>query len=250
MLLRWARVAVLSLAGLAVLAWWTPALAVQLLLPEQLDAAGLEVQLDGVRPGWPFGIRATRVLARQGEREWTARQLDVKLDPSGWAVAADFEGGTVSLRATPSGDVGLVYFDGVQLEDLSRAWSDVPVRARARGVLRWSQGFEASAHLEAFSVTTPIGMELRLDHVSALLAWQPDGELRISGVSGVGPSGRFALAGRLYSQERLDLRLRIDALEGRIMAILEEVGLAPQTIFTQYEISGTVQDPKLTELAS
>src|SRR5262245_62147994 len=146
---RWlGRLAMLALFLLGA-AWLAPMGAARFLLPSIAAAFDVTVDLRGLRPEWPLGIRAQRAdLSYQGH---AVRLEDVSAawDPASYAIHARVGSGHIDARLAHSRDAALVFLDDVPLEAFAlpgRAGA-LELSGRASGALRFREGVEVSLHV-------------------------------------------------------------------------------------------------------
>lgn len=250
---RWLRGIALLGVVLGTALWLAPAL----ILPgvaARLAPDGIGIEFDGVRPGLPWGMTASKVVIVRGRGRAELTGASARIGSSSARVEAGVGPGTLLLKTR-----GLTLRDG-----LLRAQS-VPIEAFAGllpgalalrgavdGVYRLAErdSLEATVSRGAVLLNGPVVMDIPFAQLVIAAAREDDGGWRVELADLRGPPLSGHAQGRVGTDGGLALRVEITQLEEPARSAWGMAGLPTGPLPIRAELRGTLEQPILTPLGA
>jgi len=245
---RWGVRLAVTTAFLLALAWLAPMAAARYALPQLADAFGVEVDLDGVRPAWPLGVRARRAdVVYQGQ---PVRLEDVFLawDRDAYTIRASLAGGRIDGRLAHSRDAALVFLDRVPLEalPLSGRAAKLALKGRVSGAVRWRGAVEVSLRAVdgSFIPSAQVPFPLPVKRFE-LYGWRDsEGQVRVEVLALDSPLVVARGTGDVSRRGDLQMELVVTQIEEPLRSLLSGgLEIPPGPI--PFRVGGTLEQPEL-----
>ena len=232
----------LILALLLGVLWVLPSVLVRFVLPQMAGPGMLE--LEGVRPVLPIGVRVERAVVNLQEPPLEIREASVTWSGRKLRAAASLAGGTVRINASGLGGSGVLLFEDLMLGELNL---ELPVDGRAHGRLRWGKREEGTASVSNGQLRSPALGGIGVPFNMVAVEWFSVGpDIReISTVQVYGSGIALDGTGRVGPNEELDLDLRVRQLAPSTQQLLLSLGLDVPPAPFEVAVSGTLEAPAI-----
>jgi hypothetical protein len=243
--LRW--LAVLTLLALA-LVWSAPALWVAWGLPGLAERAGGSVELESVRPAFPFGVSIGRARLARAGRTLELADVAARAAAGGFRLDARIGAGSVLVRTDGlSMRAGFVRARALPLEALDGfVTTTFRLRGIADGVYRFGARAEIEANVRdgAIVLSAPAGMELPFAQLTVSAAREPDGAWKVPFADVRGPPLSATARGVIGADGALALTTEIAELGEPARSGFAMLQLPTGPLPYTAEIGGTLLRPR------
>lgn len=248
----WPRGFALAAAGLAIAAWLAPALLLLPLGARFAGSSGISLELEGVRPSWPWGVAVERARVGRGGFALELAPLRAQLFPSGLRAEAQVGEGSL-LLATDGIRLrgGVIRARSFPLERLGDLAPSFGLRGTADGVYRFGPGeaLELTLSRGALRLRAPVAFELAFAQLVVSAVRERDGGIRVELADLVGPPLSARAAGTIGADGGLAFEAAITRLEEPARAAFAMAGLPTGPTPFRVRIEGTREAPVFSPLA-
>jgi hypothetical protein len=239
----------LALAAAVALAalWLAPALLVPAIAPRLANALGVTIELEGVRPGLPFGVSIARAVVSRSGRTAELRDLHARVRPDGARIHARVGDGALFLRLDGlGGRSGLLRAESVPLERLD-GWlpAALGLRGPLDGVARFGarETIEATVGRGAAIVHAPVAIELPFAQLVVTAERESDGAWRVDFADLRGPPLSATAHGRISANGELALDLEVSQLDEPARSAFASAGMVVGPLPYAGRVRGTLALP-------
>lgn len=248
----WPRGLFLAAASLAIAIWLAPALLLRPLCARLVGSSGIALELDGVRPAWPWGAAVERARVVRGASALELAALRAQLFPSG--LRAEAQVGEGSLLLVTEGirlRGGVVRAQSFPLERLVDLAPSFGLRGTADGVYRFGarEALELTLARGALRLRVPVAFELAFAQLVVAAVRERDGGWRIELADLTGPPLSARATGRISADGGLAFEFEITRLEDPAREAFAMAGLPTGPTPFRVQVGGTLEAPTFSPLA-
>lgn len=248
----WLRGFALATAGLAIATWLAPALLLRPVCARLLAASGIALELEGVRPAWPWGAEVERARVVRGASALELAPLRAQLFPSG--LRAEAQVGEGSLLLSTDGvrlRGGVLRAQSFPLERLVDLAPSFGLRGTADGVYRFGarEALELTLARGAVRLRTPVAFELAFAQLVVAAVRERDGGWRVELVDLSGPPLSARATGRIGPEGVLAFEVEVTRLEEPAREAFAMAGLPTGPTPFRVQIGGSLEAPSFSPLA-
>jgi len=239
--------------GIAAL-WVAPALVLPWIAVGPLEASGISVELEGVRPALPWGAKAARVVVSRESGKIELTEVAARIGLSGMRLEARVEEGTLLLKTRGLRLRGeLLRFQSVPLEALDGlALADFGLRGPADGVFRFgpAETLEATVQRGVIVLRAPLALEIPFAQVVVVAAREDTGAWRVDFADLRGPPLSGTATGRIGADGQLALRVEISQLEEPALTAFRMAEIPTGPLPYTAELGGTLARPRFVRVSA
>ncbi len=232
---------------LSIALWLAPALLVRPLAVRLAGAAGVALELDGVRPALPWGVVIRRAVVTRDGFEVELGPIRAQLLPTGGRAEARVGAGSLLLRTEGLGlRSGVLRAQALPLDRFERfAPQGFALRGTADGVYHFGTREELELTLSRGAVVlrAPMVFDLEFAQLVVAAAREPGGGWRVDFADLRGPPLSGSARGRIRADGRIALTLEITQLEEPARSAFDMAALPTGPIPYQAELGGTLEAP-------
>ncbi|MBM4334950.1 MAG: hypothetical protein FJ108_03425 [Deltaproteobacteria bacterium] len=249
---RWLRGFALAAAGLAIAIWLAPALLLRPVCTRLLASSGISIELDGVRPAWPWGAAVERARVVRGASALEFAALRARLFPSGLRAEAQVGAGSLLLSTRGirlrGGVLRAQSFPLDRLVDLAPSFG---LRGTADGVYRFGdrEALELTLSRGALRLRAPVAFELAFAQLVVAAVRERDGGWRVELADISGPPLSARATGRIGPEGGLAFDVEVTRLEEPAREAFAMAGLPTGPTPFRARIGGTLEAPIFSPLA-